>query len=108
MNEWLISKDAVSFDAGDLEGMLSEVKQVRGALLDLVVQGDYEGEQRGYLVNVIRNLLSLEDSIVEMEHQNYLSRSELDKRFDQLHRAFIHNFDWFVTFYERTTGDGFE
>ncbi|KOP80243.1 hypothetical protein AMS59_02270 [Lysinibacillus sp. FJAT-14745] len=100
--DWLISKDSIPFDVMKLDRMLLDVKQVREVLLELVVQADYTSEERGYLVNNIETLLSLEDSITQLKNENYLSRRELKIQFHNLCEEFKHNFDLFVTFYERS------
>lgn len=100
--EWLRNKDAVSMDAMKLDTMLFEVKQVREVLLSLLVQVEYTSEERGYLVDIISNLLALEDSIMELQNEKYASRLELNRRFDNLYGAFLTNFRFYATFYERS------
>ena len=99
--DWLMSKDSIPFDAMKLDKMFLDVKQVREVLLELVVQVDYTSEERDYLVNNIKTLLSLEDSITQLKNENYMSRQELKNQFHNLYVQYIHNFDIFVTFYER-------
>jgi len=100
--DWLMSKDSIPFDALKLDKMLLDVKQVREVLLELVVQVDYTSEEKGYLVNNIKTLLSLEDRITQLKNENYLSRWELKIQFHNLYEEFMRNFDLFVTFYERS------
>ncbi|MEQ6353710.1 hypothetical protein ABNX05_03705 [Lysinibacillus sp. M3] len=100
--DWLMSKDSIPFDAMKLDKMLLDVKQVREVLLELVVQVNYTSEERDYLVNNIKTLLSLEDNITQLKNDKYLSRQELKIQFHNLYVEYIHNFDLFVTFYERS------
>ncbi|MFC9542139.1 hypothetical protein ACFTQ7_20015 [Lysinibacillus sp. NPDC056959] len=100
--DWLMSKDSIPFEAMKLDKMLLDVKQVREVLLELVVKEDYTSEERDYLVKNIKTLLSLEDSITQLKNDKYLSRRELKIQFHNLYVEFIHNFDLFVTFYERS------
>ncbi|GIN39300.1 hypothetical protein [Heyndrickxia oleronia] len=100
--DWLVSKNSISIDKMKLDTMLFEVKQVRGILLSLLVQVDYTSEQRGYLVNNIKDLLLLEEDITYLKNGSYLSRNELNRRLRNLAAEFTKNFDSFVTFYERS------
>ncbi|MEK5175747.1 hypothetical protein NST63_21485 [Heyndrickxia sp. FSL W8-0496] len=99
---WLVSKNSISIDKMKLDTMLFEVKQVRGILLSLLVQVDYTSEQRGYLVNNIKDLLLLEEDITYLKNGSYLSRNELNRRLRNLAAEYTKNFDSFVTFYERS------
>ncbi|WP_117161687.1 hypothetical protein [Paraliobacillus sp. X-1268] len=103
--DWLISDKSVSFDKVKFDIIHSEVQKTREVLLNLVVQVDYTSEQRRYLVDIIRNLLSLEDNISELKDENYLSRSELNNRLDNIYSEFTNNFRFFVTFYDRSTNE---
>lgn len=98
--DWLISNDSVTINAKKLETMLFEVKQVKEVMLSLVVQADYTSEQRGYLVDIIRNLILLEDSIIELKNENYITRSDLNRQLDNLYNRFISDFRLFISFYE--------
>ncbi|MFH5779991.1 hypothetical protein [Heyndrickxia oleronia] len=100
--DWLVSKNSIPIDQMKLDTMLFEVKQVRGILLSLLVQVDYTSEQRGYLVNNIKDLLLLEENIIQLKNGSYLSRGELKRGFRNLSTEFTKNFDSFVTFYERS------
>lgn len=101
--DWLISEDSVSIDAKQLDMMLWEVKQVREVLLNLVVEEDYASEQRDYLMNIIKKLLSLEESIIDLKNENYVSRSELNRRLNTLCRDFTSVFRLYIAFYDRAT-----
>ncbi|MDH5160558.1 hypothetical protein [Heyndrickxia oleronia] len=100
--DWLVSKDSIPIDKMKLDTMLFEVKQVRGIFLSLLAQVDYTSEQRGYLVNNIKDLLLLEENIIQLKNGSYLSRGELKRGFRNLSTEFTKNFDSFVTFYERS------
>ncbi|NYV64041.1 hypothetical protein HYI36_02125 [Bacillus sp. Gen3] len=100
--DWLVSKDSIPIDKMKLDTMLFEVKQVREIFLSLLVQVDYTSEQRGYLVNNIKDLLLLEENIIQLKNGSYLSRGELKRGFRNLSTEFTKNFDSFVTFYERS------
>ena len=97
--DWLISNESVSINDEKLETVLFEVIQVREDLLSLVGQAEYTREQRVYLIDLIRNILSLEDSIVALKNENYLTRSELNRQIDNLYNEFTSNFRSFVAFY---------
>lgn len=98
--DWLISKDSVSIDIEKLDTMLSKVKEVREVLLNLVVQAEYNSEQRYYLIDNIRNFLLMEESITELKNDSYVTRSELKRRFNNLYNDFITEFSLFVSFYD--------
>ncbi|WP_408008233.1 hypothetical protein ACJROX_26760 [Pseudalkalibacillus sp. A8] len=98
--DWLINESSVPIDAMKLDMMLFEVQQVREVLLNLDVQVDYTSEQRRYLVDMIRSIISLEDNIIELQNENYASRKELNRRFDNLYGAFTSNFRRFSSFYK--------
>lgn len=100
--DWLISNDSVSINDEKLETVLFEVIQVREVLLSLVGQAEYTREQRVYLIDFIRNILSLEDSIVALKNENYLTRNELNRQIDNLYNEFTSNFRSFVAFYNGT------
>lgn len=103
--DWLISNNSVSFDKVKFDKIHYEVQKIREVLLNLVIQEDYTSEQRKYLVDIIRDLLSLEDTISELKNENYVSRSELNNRLDNLYSEFMNNFRSFVTFYDRSTNE---
>lgn len=100
--DWLINKDSVSFNSMKLDSMIFEVQEVREILLKLIVQVEYTSEQRGYLVDIIRNLLSLEENIAELKNNKYITRSGLKRQFSNIYVEYTNNFRYFVTFYERS------
>ena len=82
--------------------MLFELKQVREVLFSLFVQVDYTSEQRGQLVAIINKLLSIEDRIIELKNQKYVSKTGLNRHFDNLYVEYTDCFRiYVVTFYER-------
>lgn len=99
--EWLLSEDSVPINKVKLGTMLLEVQQVREAFLNLIAQEDYTSEDRGYIINIIRNLLSLEDSIRELQTENYMTRNELKRGLDNLYVEYTGNFRFFVSSYDR-------
>ena len=100
--DWLVSTEPVPMDKNKLDQMLHDVTQSRNTLLMLVAQGDYTGEERGYLVDIINSIIGLEDEIRYVKDRRVFSRLELNTLFDNLRDSFRFNFDIFVTtFYER-------
>ncbi len=100
--DWLIGTDPVSMDKNKLDKMLVDVKQTTDSLLDLVANEDYTSQEKGYLINSIKNFLRLEESITRLKEEKYFSRNELSNLFGNLRNHFRSNFDLFVTFYERS------
>lgn len=100
--EWLISKDAVSIDSLKLDTILSEVKSAREVMFSLLEQVDYSSEHRGYLIKIIKSLLLLEESIVDLKDEKFATRSELNRRLKNLSNDFSFNFSLYTSFYERS------
>jgi hypothetical protein len=99
-HDWLIHRERVSFDRTDIGNMLFEVEQDKETLLDLLVQVDYKREQREYLMNCIRDFSSLEEGLRDLQNERFASRSELNRRWDNIYVGYINSFSSYVTFYE--------
>ncbi|KQL50486.1 hypothetical protein AN964_22785 [Heyndrickxia shackletonii] len=100
---WLIGTDPKSMDKDKLSRMLFDVEQARNTLLDLVSEGDYNKEEKEYLVDTIKSFLSLEESIRQIKDGKYFSRSDLETLFGNLRGAFRSEFNLYTTnFYDRS------
>ncbi|RYG72225.1 hypothetical protein EU245_11070 [Lentibacillus lipolyticus] len=101
--EWIIGTDSKSLDKDELDRMLFDVEQARETLLDLVSEGNYNKEEKGYLVDNIKSFLSLEESIRYIRDGKYFSRSELQTLFGNLRGDFRTGFEFYTTiFYDRS------
>ncbi|NME07244.1 MULTISPECIES: hypothetical protein [unclassified Psychrobacillus] len=99
--EWLIGTDSKTIDKDKLDRMLFDVQQARNTLLDLVSEGDYSREERGYLVDSINNFLHLEERIRFIRNGKYFSRSDLQRMLGNLHGDFWTGFNYYTTvFYD--------
>ncbi|RDI36328.1 hypothetical protein [Falsibacillus pallidus] len=95
--QWLIGTDPKSIDKDKLNRMLFDVEQARNTLLNLVSEGDYDKEEKEYLVQNIKNFLSLEESIREIKDGKYFSRRDLQTLFGNLRGAFRSEFNLYTT-----------
>lgn len=101
--KWLIGTDAKTINQSKLENMLLEVKQARDTLLELSVEGDYNEEEKGYLIDNIKNLLRLEGNIRQIRDGKYYSRSDLQTLLGNLRGDFRSEFNFYTTtFYDRS------
>ncbi|WP_017382051.1 hypothetical protein [Paenisporosarcina sp. TG-14] len=103
--DWLLSKEPVKLSMDDLDNILLQVKNARKTLLKLLANEDYKKEQRRYLVDSIRNILSLEEEIVDIKTGKAESRKTLKIQFSNLHGSFLNNFLMFEIFYERSRNE---
>ncbi|SHG45973.1 hypothetical protein [Ornithinibacillus halophilus] len=100
--KWLVNKESITIDKLDFDTMLFDVVQARQILLSLMVQEDYTTEQKQYLADLIENLLALEDSISEIQHSPFVTRSTLDHQIRELQGGFEHSLSFFAMYYERS------
>ncbi|MDV6377873.1 hypothetical protein ORD22_06305 [Sporosarcina sp. GW1-11] len=99
--EWLIGTDSKTMDKDQLDRILLDVEQARNTLLDLLSKGDYNKEERGYLVDNIKRFLSLEERIRYIRNGKYFSRSDLQRLLGNLRGEFRAGFDFYTTvFYD--------
>ncbi|WP_047984348.1 hypothetical protein [Ornithinibacillus californiensis] len=98
--DWLIHMEKVSFGRKDIGTMLFEVERDKEMLLDLLVQVDYTREQREYLMYCIESFSSIEDGLKELQHEKFASRSELNRRWDNIYVDYLNSFSLYVTFYQ--------
>lgn len=97
---WLVNKDPVIMNDDEFDSILLNVKGAKGTLLRLTVQEKYTGEQRQYLLDCIKNLLSLEETISTIKNDKWESRSTQETIFHNLQMAFDSSLNIFIPFYE--------
>lgn len=98
--DWLVSKEPIKMSMKDLSNILFEVKNIRNSLLGFLAKEDYPEEQRQYLINSIKSILSLEEDIVSIKTGKAESRKTLKIQVGNLHTSFIDNFMMFEIFYD--------
>ena len=98
--DWLVEKDPIKMNENEIDSILFKVNEAKNNSLKLIVQNDYTSEQRQYLVDVIKNLLSLEDLFLDIKNNKFETRSTLSTEFHNLQQDFINSFNLFKTFCE--------
>lgn len=98
--EWLVNKESVTMNEDKFDSILFKVKSARATLLRLTVQEKYTIEQRSYLLDCIKNMLSLEETILMIKNDKWEPRSTEQRRFHNLQSSFDSSFTLFVSFYE--------
>ncbi|WP_433747705.1 hypothetical protein [Falsibacillus pallidus] len=102
--QWLIGTDSKSIDKDNLSRMLFDVEQARNTLLNLVSEGDYDKEEKEYLVDNIKDFLSIEESIRQIKDRKYFSRRDLQTLLGNLRGDFRSEFNLYTTnFYDRSS-----
>ncbi|WP_422122387.1 hypothetical protein DHX103_11310 [Planococcus sp. X10-3] len=103
--DWLLSKEPVSWSMDDLDYLILEVRSARTTLLELSAAEDYAKEHRQNLVDSIESLLWLEEQIEEIKTGKAESRKTLNIQFGNLHMSFLNNFMMFNIFYDRSRNE---
>ncbi|MBM7650237.1 hypothetical protein JOC78_003222 [Bacillus ectoiniformans] len=96
---WLLSKKPVIMDEQQMEFLFAEVKESRHSLLQLLITEDFSKEERSFLIPAIEELLTLEESIVQLSLAHTASRATINLRCRNLHINFINCFHAYETFY---------
>ena len=100
--DWLVENESFKMNKDKLAKMLFDIQQVRNQLLNLTTQEEYTREQRSYLLTVIENLLSIEETIEGMMGDNWDNRTVLKRQFFNLHGGFTSSLTFFYSFYDTT------
>ena len=97
---WLVNKGTVKMSYDELDSIFHTVSHTKNNLQTLGLEETYTEEQRLYLVDIIDNLDSLEETIESIMNEKWETRSTLNIEFRNLHNAFFNSFNVFISFYE--------
>lgn len=100
--DWLVEEKTFKMNKDKLAKMLLGMQQTRNQLLNLTKQEEYTWEQRSYLITLIENVMSMEETIESMMNTNWENRMVLRRQFKNLSEAYTSSLMYFNSFYDTT------
>lgn len=96
---WLTNTDSTNVTHEQLDNHLFELREARKLIIELAFSEEYSKNVKEYLKMLLEDNLFLEEALLDMKHSSFDSRKTLHRRYRNIHRGYIKNFDIFNSFY---------
>lgn len=104
--DWLLKEEPTRMNDAQLNDMAFYLQMAENNLLDLLVQVDFSTDGKSYLVQMLHHIDYMEKTISEIRQEDYYSRNDLRRNFNNIYGDMVFVLDLYKSFYEKVkTGD---